>query len=294
MNSKGMVAGLLFAWGNEGYQSFRSPEQYQQYIRYLVARYASKNVFWIIAGEFEEANVKDTVWISYMNTIAENDPYGHPSTMHTVNTTDRFGNVPTHTVIGQQRKGPSEYLAGLIAKSRVYGKPVVNLEYGYESTTAWHRSVQTTDEVRQDHYAIVLAGGYGVYGNDIRNFSTYHKYPGFRLDATDTLGARQLTMLYNFFTKLKFWELVPAQQLTDKGICAYIPDSDYLVEILTGGTVTLDLTNATGEFKVDWFDPKLGKVTPGGATTGGAKQSFTSPATPPGQQITDWILHLHR
>ena len=55
MNARGMAAGLFFSWGNEGYQEYETQEQYQRYIRYLVSRYASKNVFWIIVGEYEEA-----------------------------------------------------------------------------------------------------------------------------------------------------------------------------------------------------------------------------------------------
>jgi len=80
----------------------------------------------------------------------------------------------------------------------------------------------------------------------------------------------------------------------DQGICACIPNQDYVVLILTAGNVTVDLSGATGEFNVDWFDPKTGKRIPSGTTTGGAKRTFTSQNTPPAQFVTDWILHIHK
>lgn len=293
MNERGMAAGLVFAWGNEGYQDY-TPEQYKRYIRYLVARYASRNVFWLVVGEFEEVGQPNETWISYFDTIAQNDPYGHPASMHTVNTTDKIGDAPSQTFIGQQRKGTPEYLRSLIETSRKFGKPVVNLEYGYESTTNAHRACQDADQVRIDHYALTLAGGYGVYGNAVPGFSTYHGFRGFNPDATNSLGARQMTILYDFFTSLDFRNLVPSQQLVDKGICACVPDHDYIVELLEAGTVTVDLSAAKGTFFVDWFDPKTGKRTPSGTTIGGDKRSFTSPDTPPAQFVTDWILHIHK
>lgn len=294
MNSRGVVAAMVFAWGNERYKEFKTPEQYQRYLKYVVARYGSRNVFWMIAGEFEEAGEKDANWISYMDTVAANDPYGHPSSMHTINVTDKFGNVPAHTVIGQQRKGDAMLLAGLITKSRQFNKPVVNLEYGYESTTNAHRAAQSADDVRSDHWCMSLAGGYGVYGNGIPGWMTYHGYGNFNPDATNSLGAKQLGYLYDFFTSIKFEDMAPSPNLTDKGICAMIPGSDYIVYIPTGGVVTVDLTGATGSFKTDWLDPKSGKTTPGDPVTGGAKRSFTSPWTAPAWFITDWVLHLHR
>jgi len=294
MNERGIVAALLFAWGNEGYQHYTSPEQYKRYIRYLVARYGSRNVFWLIAGEFEEAGEPDARWVSYLDTVRENDPYGHPTSLHTVNTTDRFGDSPSQTFIGHQRKGTPEYLRGLVEASRKFGKPVVNLEYGYESTTNAHRACQDADQLRMDHYAITLGGGYAVFGNAVPGFMTFHKSAGFNPNATNSLGARQMAMLYDFFTSLDFQRLEPAQQLVDKGICACIPNRDYIVQILSAGSVTVDLSAATGEFSVDWFDPKTGRRTPSGTITGGDKRTFTSPPTPPAQWVTDWILHIHR
>ncbi|MHC4674324.1 MAG: apiosidase-like domain-containing protein [Planctomycetota bacterium] len=289
MNSKGMVASMFFAWGNEGYEEYTSAAQYMRYERYLVARYASKNVIWIIVGEFEEPNEPNSRWIDYMNEVYNNDPYKHPISLHTVQTTDRFGNETAHSFVSQQRMGTPEELRGLIAGSRVYNKPVVNLEYGYEGDPAHYASNQPADDVRKDHYALVLAGGYGVYGNHTPWYSTYHRVADFVLEATDTDGAEYMKLMYEFFEDTNFWRLSPAQNLVDTGICARWADNEYIVQLLNGGTVNVNMSEASGTFYEDWWNPVSGVRIPNGTRTGGGSRAFTAPDT-----SHDWILHVHK
>ena len=282
MNSRQMVAGLFFAWGNEGYLDF-TYDQWMRYIKYLVARYASKNVFWIIAGEYEEVHEPIPKWIGYMNAVYADDPYKHPISTHCIRTTDKFGDTASHSFISQQRKGGPEELRQWVAKSRVHNKPVVNLEYGYEGDSRIHRALQGADDVRKDHYAIVLAGGCGVYGN----YRTFHVVRGFDLTGTESPGARYMKILYEFFSGADFHRLSPAQQLVDNGICAAWENTEYIIQLPSGGSVTVDLLRASGNFKVDWFDPSTGARTPSDPVAGGAKRSFTAPDN------NDWILHIH-
>ncbi|UCD30144.1 MAG: DUF4038 domain-containing protein, partial [Planctomycetota bacterium] len=288
MNSKGMVASMFFAWGNEGYQEYTSANQYMRYERYLVARYASKNVIWIIVGEFEEAGEPSSRWIDYMNEVYNNDPYKHPISMHTVATTNQFGNQIAHSFVSQQRMGTPEELRGLIASSRVYNKPVVNLEYGYEGDPAHYSSNQFPDDVRKDHYAIVLAGGYAVYGNHTPWYTTYHRVADFVLEATDTLGAQYMKILYEFFDQTSFHRLAPSQGLVNNGICAAWTNNEYIVQLPSGGSVDVNLSGATGILYADWFNPRTGDRNPIGTTTGGGTRSFTAP------NANDWILHIHK
>ncbi|MDZ7310208.1 MAG: FG-GAP-like repeat-containing protein, partial [candidate division KSB1 bacterium] len=138
MNSRGIVAGLLLAWADEGWQQFSTPAQVDRYIQYLINRYAAYNVIWITAGEYEEAEPPGG-----HNHIGEflkaNDPYDHPITTHTINTSaDDFGNAAWHTTIYEQTSNPAQ-----ITSDRRYHKPVINAEFGYEGR-------QSADEVRQD------------------------------------------------------------------------------------------------------------------------------------------------
>ena len=287
LNVRGMVAGLFFSWGNEGYQEYQTAAQYERYMRYLVARYASKNVFWILVGEFEEAGEPRSRWRDYSNVVDRADPYDHPLSLHTVATTDTFGPDPEHSFVSQQRFGSPEELRALVAQSRIFDKPVVNLEYGYEGDPRVFANNQPPEDVRRDHYALALAGGYGVYGNHTPWYSTYHRVGDFVLTATDTPGAAYLSILYDFFSQTQFHLLSPAQELVNQGIAAAWPGNEYVVQLPAGGGVTLDLSQTGRSFASDWFDPRTGERRPIGAVSGGGARSFVAP------DADDWILHLY-
>ena len=96
-----------------------------------------------------------------MRTVADADPYGHPTSLHTTVTTDAFGADREHSFISHQRKDTPEELRVLVASSRIFDKPVINLEYGYEGDPRVFSANQAPHLVRRDHYALTLAGGYG-------------------------------------------------------------------------------------------------------------------------------------
>ena len=151
-----------------------------------------------------------------MRTVADADPYGHPTSLHTTVTTDAFGADREHSFISHQRKGTPEELRVLVASSRIFDKPVINLEYGYEGDPRVFSANQAPHLVRRDHYALTLAGGYGVYGNHTPWYSTYHRVGDFVLEATDTPGAEYLQILFEFFAATSFHRLEPAQGLVDR------------------------------------------------------------------------------
>jgi len=63
----------------------------------------------------------------------------------------------------------------------------------------------------------------------------------------------------------------------------------YLVYLPTGGTVTLDLAGATGDFTVAWFNPRAGGTVPSGnAVRGGTRAVLTAPST------DDWLAVVRR
>jgi hypothetical protein len=74
------------------------------------------------------------------------------------------------------------------------------------------------------------------------------------------------------------------------GYCLATVGEAYLVYLLGGGTVNLDLTGASGTFDVRWFDPRNGGVLQTGSlssVTGGSVRSLGSPPNNPG---LDWAV----
>ena len=82
--------------------------------------------------------------------------------------------------------------------------------------------------------------------------------------------------------------------LVQKGdFCLATPGQFYAV-FLKNGAGTLDLTNQTGSYAVQWFDPRNGGSLQAGAVTevqGGSVQTLGTAPAAPGK---DWVVVLSR
>ncbi len=140
-----------------------------------------------------------------------------------------------------------------------------------------------------------MAGGAGV-----------EYYFGYQLPENDLL-------LEDFRSREKSWDYcrialgffrdqkIPLDQMTNADelvgnaahdntlYCLAQPGQLYLVYLLQGGTTTLDLTAASGELSVSWFNPREGGALKSGAKVrGGAKVTLTAPDT------NDWLAVVRR
>ena len=66
------------------------------------------------------------------------------------------------------------------------------------------------------------------------------------------------------------------------------PAREYLVYFEQGGTILLDLLEATGKVQVTWFNPRTGEYSPAKQILGGAYVSFSAP------DANDWVLYVSR
>jgi hypothetical protein len=79
-------------------------------------------------------------------------------------------------------------------------------------------------------------------------------------------------------------EMVPRNDLASTEYClaTFRPlqrkgRGEYLVYLPEGGSVTVNLSDASGELAVEWLNPCTGERVSGGVTTGGGNREFTSP-----------------
>lgn len=161
--------------------------------------------------------------------------------------------------------------------------------------------VQTLHDIRKyTLWANLMAGGAGV--------EYYFGYapPHSDLDLED-FRSREKSWEYarialEFFRahKVPFWEMEPADHLVGNAghdntrYCFATPGQLYLVYLPRGGSADLDLSGASGEFTVSWFDPRSGgSLQPGSVRTlkGG---STSSVGAPPGSADEDWLVVIHR
>lgn len=71
--------------------------------------------------------------------------------------------------------------------------------------------------------------------------------------------------------------MTPQGALASSTYCLANPGKEYLVYVPDGGEVTVDLSAAKEELRVEWMQPVTGTITAAADTMGGAKQAFEAP-----------------
>jgi hypothetical protein len=77
--------------------------------------------------------------------------------------------------------------------------------------------------------------------------------------------------------KMNLAEMAPSKEIASTGYCLAAPGKEYLVYLPSGGTASVDLSEAKGELLVEWFDPAEGKAVAASASRGGQRREFQSP-----------------
>lgn len=168
---------------------------------------------------------------------------------------------------------------------------------GFAGKDAQGRDVgYTLDDIRK----------YSLWGNLMAGGAGVEYYFGYGLPDNDLIAenfrSRDRSWDYgriamNFFhsQKIPFWDMTNADELVgndthDNSRYCFAKANDlYLVYLPTGGTTTLDLSKATGEFSVKWFDPRNGGPLNNGTVatvTGGAAAAL---GLPPDNPDEDWL-----
>ncbi len=152
---------------------------------------------------------------------------------------------------------------------------------------------------------------YVLWGNLMAGGAGTEYYFGYALPDNDLVAenfrSRDKSWDYgriaiDFFhsSKIPFWDMTNADELVgnDKhdntSYCFAKANELYLVYLPSGGTTSLDLSKASGQFSVDWFDPRNGGSLKKGsipATKGGAPAVLGTPPDNPGE---DWLVVVRR
>jgi len=78
--------------------------------------------------------------------------------------------------------------------------------------------------------------------------------------------------------KMNLAAMVPAGELAAAGYCLAHRGEEYLVfQPGNKGEFTLNLTEASGAFSVEWLNVNTGATMPGKHVSGGASRTFTTP-----------------
>ncbi len=290
LDSVNMAFGFFITW-SQHMKTF-SKEEYERFERYLIARYAAYPLlYWVVVGEFDEVKLNKE-YIYHGTVINDRDPYGHLITIQpghsdpeNVGTNRIFANETWLDIIMLQL--PYHYSGQIYTVSdvydyvltdRIYDKPVVDVEFGYEDFI-YPGTTITGDDVRKFAWAIVMAGGFPSYGH-------HGIAKDFDLSSVYSEGAQFMTHLFDFFSDLHWWEMYPANEKVDRGFCLQSLTSEYIVYLSDDDFVTVDLTGENTAFQCQWYDPKNGSTVHAAPVAGGMQNTFIAPF------VEDAVLYL--
>ena len=100
--------------------------------------------------------------------------------------------------------------------------------------------------------------------------------------------------------EIPFWEMTCADALVGNEkhgpsrFCLAKKDEVYLVYLPKGGTTDLDLSAASGSFKVQWFNPRSGGELQSGSTTEIEGGETVSVGKPPKDEKEDWLVVIRK
>lgn len=134
--------------------------------------------------------------------------------------------------------------------------------------------------------------GYGLPDNDLvaENFRSRDKSWDYGRIAIDFFRLQ----------KIPFWEMTNANPLVgnekndNSRYCFAKANEVYLVYLPSGNTTTLDLSKATGQFTVEWFDPRNGGALKKGSVTSVKAGAPAALGMPPDNPDEDWLAVVRR
>ncbi len=162
-------------------------------------------------------------------------------------------------------------------------------------------AIATIHEIRKyEMWGHFMAGGFGV--------ELYFGYrsPHNDLNAEDFRSREQswnyARYILEFFRNndIPYWEMENYNALIgnlkddNSKYCFAKPGEVYLVYLPEGGTTRLDLTDATGEFSVKWYDPRNGGDLQTGSHDSVTGDGVVDLGLPPSDQSEDWLVVVSR
>jgi hypothetical protein len=293
------------------------------YLRELIARFGyAPALNWNLGEENTQSAEEQRAMAQY---IRDTDPYRHNIVVHTFpNWQDRvypalLGSQSVLTGASVQNAWDATHQRTLhwIRESARAGKPwvVANDEQGsaslgvppdpdyqgFNGKDPKGNPVHTLHDIRKRTlWGNLMAGGAGV-----------EYYFGYQLPQNDLLledfRSRDKTWDYariavQFFhqNKLPFWEMTNVNALignpenTNDKFALSNGSELFVIYLPDGGTTEIDLSQARGSFRVQWFNPRTGGRLTGASVQKVSGGSKVSVGKPPSDATDDWVVLLRK
>jgi hypothetical protein len=283
------------------------------YLRELIARFGHHLALnWNLGEENTQTTEEQRAMAQF---IADTDPYNHNIVIHTYpNMQERVytpllgnGSVLTGASLQNMWNETHARTVQWIRASSEAGRPwvVANDEQGPASfgvpPDPGYEGFRGTAGEGKDAYDLNGIRRYTLWGNLMAGGAGVEYYFGYRLAENDLVAedfrSRDQSWDYcrialEFFSDndIPFWRMKNADELVgnpthDNSLyCLALKGELYLVYLPQGGEATLDLTDASGAFNLEWFNPRAGgTIRPGVDIMGGTSATIHAP------DAEDWL-----
>lgn len=314
-NSKGMSVWILHWWGGK-YVSQIEVEKVRRWCRYLIARFATYNVVWVVAGEYNLYNyggVGIDYWKDLGDFIGKEDPYQRITGIHHTPPTWSGGEEAPMRSSGEylhnepwfdysqiqsgHGRWKNELIPSVVAAdyARIPPKPTVVtepwIEFVKRSTPA--------QNIRFGGWSAMLSGAaghcYGGGGIWMANVPESARSP-FSYDIEwfhETLnypGGNQIGYMSKFLKNIQWWKLEPHPELITEypePYCSAVLGKEYVAYLRYGGPAQLNLKDAepNSKFIVKWYNPRIGKYEKTEIISGGDIVRVFAP------DRNDWVMY---
>ena len=253
----GLVAQLWFFADDSNFGSLPDADK-QRLLRYGMARLSGYvNTMFTLCLEWQEGWSSASV-NTHGSYIQGHNPWKRLVSVHGVTGNFDFPTEAWADYMDIQSGNDANYStvhAMALHNRGLASKPLINEEFGLGDEN---------QELRQRVWASFTAGGAG-----------------------SGTGAF-LKQFVSFTSQVPFEQMEPADDLviSHNAYCLAEAGAHYVVYLYDGGSVNLDLTAASGNLTVIWYDPRAGTQTSGNSVAGGAVRSFTAPGS------GDWALFV--
>lgn len=169
LNNIGCQADLiLFHPYDKGFWGFdqMTMNENKLYLQYLEARVSSfRNVWWSLSNEYDYVKAKTMDnWVELIQTVKDNDPYGHLISIHGSTATyfpyEQYG--LTHTSV--QDEGPLMSLGRASIVRNIFNIPVVFDEVRYEGNLPYRWGRMSGEEMIAEMWTGLTQGTYVTHG----------------------------------------------------------------------------------------------------------------------------------
>ncbi|MGD0111228.1 MAG: putative collagen-binding domain-containing protein, partial [Armatimonadota bacterium] len=100
---------------------------------------------------------------------------------------------------------------------------------------------------------------------------------GARVDPQWDMLRRNLGYTRAYAQRMNLTKALPSTEIASSRCCLADPGRSYCVYLPDGGAVTVDLSAASGDMRVEWFDPASGERVSAPSVAGGARRHFAAP-----------------